>query len=126
MRSKWLGALALVLAVGIGFVAVSCKKSTSPGGGGGAADLTIGITGINAANSYFPDSAVVHAGQTVSWHNTDAVTHTATSDAVGTFDTGNIGSGGTSAPKQFNSVGLITYHCAIHGFAMTGKLNVIP
>jgi plastocyanin len=126
MRSKWLGAVALVLAVAAGFVAVSCKKSTSPGGGGGAADVTIGITGVNGTNSYFPDSVGVTVGQTVAWHNTDSITHTATSNTIGIFDTGNIGSGGTSGAIQMNATGTFAYHCAIHGVAMTGKITVSP
>ena len=124
MRSRWLGAFILVLAVAAGFVAVSCKKSTAPGGGV-AADLTIGVTGNNGTSSYFPDSVAVHSGQTVAWHNTDALVHTATSNTVGIFNTGDIGPGGTSAAIQMNTVGTFDYHC-VHHVGMTGKLTVLP
>jgi plastocyanin len=57
----------------------------------------------------------------VRWHNTDAITHTATPDGGG-FDTG-CPPGGTSAPITVTTAGAITYHCAIHP-SMVGALNV--
>ena len=125
MKSRWLGVTILGLALGVGLFVISCKKSTAPGGGG-VADLTIGITGINGANSYFPDSTAVTVGQKVAWHNTDITPHTATSNTVGIFDTGHVPAGGTSGAIQMNTVGTFTYQCSIHGSAMTGKLTVKP
>jgi plastocyanin len=125
MKSRWLSGLILALALGVGLLAISCKKSTSPGGGT-PADITLGITGINGANSYFPNPDTVTMGQTVAWHNTDGTTHTATSNAAGVFDTGHIGPGGTSGAIRMNTVGTFTYQCAIHGSLMTGTLVVKP
>jgi len=62
--------------------------------------------------AFQPDSLDVTAGSTVTWTNTDSVTHTSTSDNAG-WNSGNIGSG-----KQFSvsfpTAGTFTYHCAIH------------
>lgn len=107
-------------------IAWSCKSSgnkTMGTGGGTPADVMITITGINGANSYSPSTANVTVGQTVAWKNSGGTTHTATADG-GAFDTGHVADGATSAPIQINTVGDLTYHCAIHGFAMTGTLHV--
>jgi plastocyanin len=126
MKSRWLGAIGLVLILGVGVFVWSCKdKSTNPGGGGGAADLTIGITGQNGANSFFPNPDTVTVGQTVSWHNADAITHTSTANGIGLWNTGNIGPGSTSAPTQMTTAGSFPYHCSIHP-TMTGTLVVRP
>jgi plastocyanin len=127
MRSRWLGAIGLVLILGVGVFIWSCKKSTSPGGGGTSADITIGIVGNNGANSYFPDTVTVTVGKTVAWHNTDGTTHTATGNGgIPAFNTGNIGSGSTSSPIQMNTAGTFPYHCTIHGLSMAGTLIVNP
>ena len=115
MKSRWLGSIGLILVLGVGLVAVSCKKKSNPAGPGGAADVTIGIIGNNGSNSYFPSPDTVTVGQTVAWHNADGTTHTATANGIGQFDTNNIGSGGTSAAIQMNTTGRFPYHCKIHG-----------
>ena len=124
MKSRWIGALILVL--GIGLVALSCKKSNPMGPGGGVgADVTINITGQMGSNSFSPSPDTVTVGQTVSWHNTDGTTHTSTGDGVSLWDTGNIGPGGTSSPIQMNATGSHGYHCSLHP-AMVGTLFVKP
>jgi plastocyanin len=95
---------------------------TNPGGGGGA-DKTITIVGENGSNSFSPNPDTVTVGQTVSWHNAAGTTHTATANG-GTFNTGNIGSGGTSAPIAMSTPGSFPYHCSIHP-TMTGTLVVV-
>ncbi len=114
--------------------AVSCGSSsgysTNPsptptptsGGGNSTADITIEIMGMNGANSYSPNPATAKAGQTVAWHNSDAVAHTATGSG---FDTGVVGPGNTSAPITFRTAGTFGYHCAIHP-SMTGTLTITP
>lgn len=84
--------------------------------------LVIQIVGEKGNMSFTPDSASLQAGRQVRWHNTDAITHTATQDGGG-FDTGFIPPGGTSAPITVTTAGAITYHCAIHP-SMVGALNV--
>jgi plastocyanin len=54
----------------------------------------------------------VTAGTTVTWMNTDSVSHTSTSDASG-WDSGIVRPGGQfSVP--FQTAGTFKYHCAIH------------
>jgi plastocyanin len=125
MRSRWLGVTILGLALGVGLFVISCKKSTSPGGGT-PADVTIGITGINGANSYFPNPDTVTVGQTVAWHNAAGATHTATSLAAGVFDTGHLSPGATSGAIRMNAAGSFPYECSIHTTLMTGTLVVRP
>ncbi len=111
-------------------LAVACGSSNSPSspttiggsGGGGTADVTITITGMNGNQSYSPNPGTVAAGKTVAWRNADSVTHTATADN-GSFDTGSIAPGATSAPITMGSAGSVNYHCRIHP-SMTGTLNV--
>lgn len=98
---------------------------TNPGGGGGGADKTITIVGNNGASSYSPNPDTVTVGQTVAWHNADGTTHTATENG-GAFNTGNIGSGGTSAAIAMGTPGSFPYHCTIHGLSMSGTLVVVP
>ena len=88
------------------------------------ADVTINIVGMNGANSYSPNPANVTAGQTVSWHNSDSITHTATQTGGG-FSTGNIAAGATSSPITINTQGDLAYHCTIHP-TMVGALHVTP
>lgn len=128
MKSRWLGAIGLVLILGVAVFVWSCKdKSTNPGGGGTPADLTIGIVGNNGTHSYFPDTATVTVGQRVAWHNADGTTHTATGNGgIPAFDTNNVGAGSTSASIQMNNAGNFPYHCKIHGLTMSGVLIVTP
>ena len=115
-------------------LAVSCGSSsgysTNPsptptptsGGGNSTADVMVEIMGMNGANSFSPNPATVKAGQTVAWHNSDMIVHTATGAG---FDTGVISPGTTSAPIRFSSAGTFSYRCSIHP-SMTGTLNVTP
>jgi plastocyanin len=88
------------------------------------ADVTITIVANNGTNSYSPNPANVTAGQTVSWHNADGMTHTATQNGGG-FDTGNVANGATSTPIQINTTGDLAYHCSLHP-NMAGTLHVTP
>jgi plastocyanin len=92
------------------------------GGGGGSADLTITIVAENGSMSYSPNPATVNAGQSVAWRNSAGAAHTATQNSGG-FDTGIIGSGGTSSPITMSATGTFDYHCAIHP-DMVATLNV--
>jgi plastocyanin len=116
-----------VLVLGVGFVAVSCKKKSNPAGPGGTADVTINILGIAGASSYSPNPDTVTVGKSVAWHNVDGITHTATSNTPGIFNTGSVSGGATSAPIAMMNAGSFPYHCAIHGAAaMSGTLVVVP
>jgi len=121
MRSAFL----LLLAAGL--VGAGCGKSSSsnpmappvPVGGGGT---TLQVLGMNGSNSFSPNPGAVTAGTTVAWHNNDVITHTATADN-GSFDTGPIAPGTTSAPITMPTAGSFGYHCSIHP-TMTGTLTV--
>ncbi len=120
-----------ILAVVAGVVAVvACNNNSSPtapnpspsptASPAAKADVTITIKGMLGAQSFDPNPATVKVGQTVSWHNTDVTTHTATGTG---WDTGQIAPGATSAPIKFSTAGTMNYHCSIHP-TMTGTLNV--
>jgi hypothetical protein len=49
----------------------------------------------------------------VAWHNSDSTTHHIVSDD-GSFDTGDIAPGLTSAAKVPSGGGAVQYHCTIH------------
>ena len=113
---------AAVLLAGIALL-TSCTSSGSksnPAGPGGGADVTLNIIANNSTNSYSPSPDTVLAGQTVAWHNSDAITHTATD---GGFDSGDVGAGSTSRAIAMNAKGTFVYHCSIHP-GMTGTLVV--
>lgn len=115
--------LALIGCGGSSSNPVSSTPVVGGGGGGGAvaADVTITISGF----AFSPSSASVKAGQTVAWRNADSVSHTATADGSGGFDTGNIAPGATSGPIKMSAAGSFAYHCAIHP-NMVASLTVTP
>lgn len=96
------GALVLALGVGAGTV--------------GAADRDVAISGF----SFSPRTVTVGVGDSVTWTNSDAQTHTATSGTA--WDTGDIGNG-ESASITFRRAGTYDYICAIHP-TMTGTVVV--
>lgn len=99
------GGALLVLAVsGLGPVAL-------------AADQTVDIVGF----AFSPSSVTVAVGDTVTWTNADAQSHTATA-VGGAFDTGTI-AGGASGSVTVTTAGTFAYYCAIHP-AMTATLVV--
>src|SRR6266566_4620977 len=77
---------------------------------------------VNIQNSAFaPPTTTIQVGDTVTWTNRDAFSHTSTSD-TGTWDTGVI-TAGASHSFTFTSAGTFAYHCAIHAF-MHGTIVV--
>ena len=92
------------------------------GGGGGSADVTITIIAENGNMSFSPDPATVNAGQRVAWRNAAGAIHTATQNS-GSFDTGTLESGATSAAIAMPTAGTFAYHCGLHP-AMVGTLIV--
>ncbi len=118
-------ALAAVSFFALAF-SVACGSSSSspttatppPAGGGGSANSSVTIANF----SFSPNPVTVSVGQSVAWANTDSVAHTATADG-GSFNTGTIAPGATSAPVTMGTAGTFTYHCQIHPF-MTATVNV--
>jgi plastocyanin len=81
----------------------------------------ITITGISGAQSFSPNPASASPGQTITWKDTDGITHHIVADD-GSFDTGTIGGGATSAPITVGNSS-VSYHCSIHP-SMTGTITV--
>ena len=73
-----------------------------------AANTAVDIAGF----AFAPRTVTVHVGDTVTWSNADARSHTATADD-GSFDTGTI-SNGASKSVTFSTAGTFAYHCSIH------------
>jgi plastocyanin len=71
---------------------------------------------------FSPKPIQITAGSTVTWVNSTAISHTATSDS-GAWGTGTIAAGATSSAISFPTAGTFTYHCAIHP-SMTGSVIV--
>jgi plastocyanin len=59
-----------------------------------------------------PDDVNVAVGATVTWMNTDSVSHTSTSDASG-WNSGVLAPGAQFS-FAFQTAGTFRYHCAIH------------
>lgn len=85
--------------------------SPAPSGPSAAVTIPRGAEALGRS-AYNPAELTVAVGTTVTWTNTDVVSHTSTSDATG-WNSGTIGPGG-----QFSftvpTAGTFSYHCAIH------------
>jgi plastocyanin len=80
------------------------------------AGKTVAIRGF----AFHPGTLTVPKGSTVTFANSDGVTHTATD--AGAFDTGRIASG-HSVSVRFKQKGTFAFHCKIHTY-MHGKIVV--
>src|SRR5262245_28746554 len=92
------------------------SPSPSPAPTSGTA---ISIVGDRGNQSFTPNPGGASGGM-VSWRNTDNQVHRIVSND-GSFDTGNIGAGQTTAPKAVPAAGM-NYHCSIHP-GMIGAIN---
>lgn len=72
-------------------------------------------------NTFAPETLTVKVGSTVTWVNSDTVTHSAVADDT-TFDT-KVLAPGESGTYTFTKAGTYTYHCGIHP-NMTGTIVV--
>jgi plastocyanin len=107
---------ALVLASG-------CSSSSSPSSPSNGTSVSIPVGASNlGASGYSPNPVNVTAGTTVTWTNSDATPHTATSDTAGIFDSGSIQPGGTFS-MMLQTKGTMTYHCTLHA-GMVGTIIV--
>jgi len=71
--------------------------------------------------AFSPATLTISVGKTVTWTNSDSVTHTIASDD-GSFDSGNIVPGQTFS-RTFSTAGTYAYHCSIHP-SMKGAIVV--
>ena len=83
----------------------------APSGPLSSVSVPIGASALTT-NAFNPDVADVAAGTTVTWTNTDSVSHTSTSDGA-TWNSGTVAPGGRFS-FTFQKTGTFSYHCAIH------------
>ena len=96
--------------------------SPAPAPGPTVAAVSIPTNAATLGNRAFaPPELNVTTGTTVTWTNTDTVTHTSSSDAQG-WDSGAIAPGGQFS-FAFPAAGTFPYHCAIHP-GMVGRVIV--
>lgn len=122
MRSVFAGACATVTII----FATSCGGSSgtpagpsaSPGASTGAPAIM--ILGERGAQSFAPNPASARQGDTVTWRNSDSVTHRIVFNDE-TLDTGDILPGATSRALQLRTDGA-RYHCSLHP-GMVGSIN---
>jgi plastocyanin len=106
----------------LGLVVLSACRQQADTSDGKAAEprapqaIAIDIKGMQ----FVPASAVAHVGDTIVWHNSDIVPHTAT--AAGTFDTGDL-QVGASGRAVLERAGVIDYLCAYHS-TMRARIEV--
>jgi plastocyanin len=84
--------------------------------------ITVNIMGQNGAQSFNPNPAPITQGSLVAWRNMDTTVHRIVMND-GSFDSGDIGPGGTSVTMRLSSAGG-NYHCTIHPTTMFGSINV--
>ena len=72
-------------------------------------------------SAFAPETVIVKAGSTVTWQNSDSVSHSAVADD-GSFDT-KVLAQGEKGSYTFTVPGTYTYHCGIHP-NMTGTIVV--
>jgi plastocyanin len=101
---------------------LSPTPSPAPAPGGPTSQVSIPKGAEVLGNRAFsPDEVMVAVGDTVTWTNTDTVSHTSTSDASG-WDSG-IVAPGAQFSRTFQAAGTFRYHCAIHP-GMVGSVVV--
>ena len=86
------------------------------------------ILGIDGDDSYSPEPIEIRAGQTVTWHNGDTISHTVTSGQDGDLDEGILFDSDAIIPNQdysltFDTPGEFDYYCIYHP-TMVGEVTV--
>ncbi len=130
MKSKPFGALfgllALVAILGVAPVfGQTANEIDIAVGAGGSANAAC----VAANNCFAPNPLTVTPGTTVTWKNTDTVSHYVTSGKVsdnttGTvFDSGNLIKPGGTYQFTFAAAGTFDYFCSVHPW-MTGQVIV--
>jgi plastocyanin len=100
----------------------SPAASPAPPPGASSSAVTIPMGAATLGNrAYNPDDVNVAVGASVTWTNTDSVSHTSTSDVSG-WDSGIVAPGGQFS-FSFQTAGTFRYHCAIHP-GMVGSVVV--
>jgi plastocyanin len=87
------------------------SPAPEPGGPSSTVSIPAGAE-VLGNRAFIPDDLNVAVGTTVTWVNTDSVSHTSTSDARA-WDSG-IVAPGSRFSFAFQAAGTFQYHCAIH------------
>ena len=91
----------------------SPTPSPTPTPGGPSSSVSIPTGAQSLGNrAFMPDELDVAVGTTVTWMNTDSISHTSTSDA-NAWNSGIVAPGGQFS-FAFQTAGTFQYHCAIH------------
>ena len=90
--------------------------------------VPVSIAGINGDNSYSPNPIKIQKGQTITWYNGDAISHTVTSGLDSDADAGTIFDSGAIIPNEhysmtFDNTGDYQYYCIYHP-SMVGEIIV--
>lgn len=110
--------LILMIALALGLAACGSDNGGSDTtGGGGGAEEQVEIVEF----AFSPETLTVPAGTTVTWLNSDSVSHTATSDDD-VWDSDTLASGGEFS-FTLDEAGTFSYFCKIHP-SMTGSIVV--
>ena len=111
---SWIESLSLILATALVLIVVaSIVVPLLPRAGAASQNVDI-------RNSAFtPGSITIAPGDSVTWTNSDGITHTVTGSG---WASGNLADG-AAYTHQFNTTGNFTYHCSIHP-SMTGVVHV--
>ena len=124
----------LILALALSLGALACGSDNSspsspsptpapaptPGGTSSTVSIPMGAE-VLGNRAFTPDNLEVAAGTTVTWTNTDSVSHTSTSNGSG-WDSGII-QPGRQFSFTYQTAGSFSYHCAIHP-GMVGTVTV--
>ena len=94
------------------------SPAPAPGGASSAVSIPKGAE-VLGNQAFMPDALEITAGTTVTWTNTDSVSHTSTSDAAG-WNSGIVAPNGQFS-FTFQTAGTFPYHCAIHP-GMVGRV----
>ena len=117
-----IGALAAASACANGYSAAAPSPTPAPAPSGGGTPVSIPAGAESLGNRAFaPDQVEIAVGGTVTWTNTDTVSHTTTSDQ-GVWDSGTVRAGGQFS-STYSTAGTFPYHCAIHP-GMVGTITV--
>ncbi len=111
-------------ALAVALILTACGGGSSGSSGSPTAPTsnttTISIAGERGSQSFSPNPAFA-GGRAVVWRNVDNDTHRIVAND-GSFDTGDLAPGATSALVQM-AVGGLNYHCSIHPTTRFGAIG---
>lgn len=112
----------VILAIA-GIVVAEHKNEKKPASSSTASSASSSATAVEASTvtikdfAFGPQVIKVKAGTTVTWTNTDDVSHTVTADkASSNAPDSTLFAKGGSYSFQFNAAGTYTYHCVPHPY----------